>query len=211
MCSEFNCKDAKCKGHRAYGTCFLLPVRGPVSYMLTNNHVVKDGGPNVKIMATRNPAGEFTGRVIGSDSVRDLALIRSKDMPTAQYTPVALAQKSPAPGSRVEIVGYPMSYWHDIGRKDKKVRAWFPIIYKDRNDQQFSVFTGAAPFEGNSGSPGFSQSKVVTIFHTATGVNTLNGPRYTGGIGTPVETIWSFLRDAAQALPDRPELGELFQ
>jgi S1-C subfamily serine protease len=192
----------KCgKAHGGSGTGFLLNVPGQVAYLLTNYHVIEEGGnPDVTVTGTMTGyESKFTARVIGVDTQRDLALLRSHDMPRGRYVPVTLAQRSPPIGTRVEILGYPLAYvWPDAGRADVNRRAWFPLRYETSTTEKQMKFTGHDAYDGQSGSPGFSRGQVVCIFF---------GRTDNGAVGSPVEDVWSFLRDAAITLPERRELS----
>ena len=197
---EHGYKCDKCsKTHTGSGTCFLLDVPGTVSYFLTNYHVVEGDDRNVKIVGTMpGLEGKFSGRVIGVDKGKDLALMRSHDIPKGLYASCMLAARSPPVGTRVEILGYPLSYvWPDVGKSDVQRRAWFPLTYTKPTLEKYMMFTGHHGYDGQSGSPGFARGQVVCVFF---------GRTEDGAVGSSVEDIRDFLYDAALSLPERKEL-----
>jgi hypothetical protein len=199
---EHKHKCDKCSRiHTGSGTSFLLNVPGSqVAYLLTNYHVISEGNnPDVEIVGTiPGYESRFTARVIGTDSDRDLALLRSHDMPKGRYAPVTLAARSPPIGTKVEILGYPLAYtWPQEGKSDVKKRAWFPLKYQNETTTKQMMFIGHHAYDGQSGSPGFASGRVVCIFF---------GRTNNGAVGSPIEDVWDFLHDAAKTLPERREL-----
>lgn len=61
-------------------------IVSPDGFILTNNHVV-EGGVNGTVMVQMNDGREFTARVVGRDSLTDLAVIKieATDLPTATF------------------------------------------------------------------------------------------------------------------------------
>jgi S1-C subfamily serine protease len=101
---------------REHGTCWV--VDASKRWVITNHHVAKPGDkvrvsfPKYRDGELLTEAGHYTaeeaikGRVLRSDSLRDLALIELERLPEG-VSPIELADRSPRPGDELFLVGNP--------------------------------------------------------------------------------------------------------
>lgn len=157
------------------GSGFIINRDG---YILTNDHVIEDGGA---IVVTLRDGHEFTARAIGRDAMTDVALIKI-DAPFA--LPVAPLGDSAAVrvGQWVIAIGSPFGFDHSVTAGIVSARGRFiPGSYDD------FIQTDASINPGNSGGP------LIDLHGAVIGVNsaiyTRTGSSMGIGFAIPVNLI----------------------
>jgi serine protease Do len=146
---------------RNLGTGFIVDKAG---YILTNNHVVERA---TKITVELDDKSEHEGKVIGTDSETDLAVIKievGRDLPVAK-----MGNSDPVkPGDWVLAIGSPFGFDHTVTAGIISARG------RDTVGQQFQNFlqTDAAINPGNSGGPLVNMAGEVIGINTAIISNT---------------------------------------
>jgi serine protease Do len=158
------------------GTGILI---GHSGYVVTNNHVVANGH---RLNVTVSDGRTFEGKVIGSDTVTDVALLRIKawDLPVAELgdsEDLKVGQLALAVGNALGLPGSPtvsMGVVSALGRP----LPWSDFIFEGL------IQTDAAINPGNSGGPLCSiEGKVI-------GINTAMIPFAQGvGFAIPINTV----------------------
>lgn len=97
----------------------IIPIKGAGSgfiiskdgYILTNNHVVSEADKE-KINVTLKDGRQFTGKIIGSDSTLDLAIVKieAKNLPVARLGDSGKIR----PGEWVIAIGNPYQFGHTV-------------------------------------------------------------------------------------------------
>ena len=158
------------------GTGILI---GHSGYVVTNNHVVANGH---RLNVTLNDGRTFEGRVIGSDPVTDVALLRIKawDLPVAELgdsEEIKAGQIVLAVGNALGLPGSPtvsMGVVSALGRP----LPWSDFIFEGL------IQTDAAINPGNSGGP------LCSIEGKVLGINTAMIPFAQGvGFAIPINTV----------------------
>ncbi|MDI3543608.1 MAG: serine protease DegQ [Candidatus Atribacteria bacterium] len=165
---------------KGLGTGFVFRSDG---YILTNAHVVS-GADEIKV--TFLDGREFEGKVIGSDSITDIAVVKidAQDLPTIPLGDSDAARV----GEWLIAIGNPYGLSHTVtvGVLSAKGR---PISAGD-SGQEYENFlqTDAAINPGNSGGP------LLNLKGEAIGINTAILP-YAQGIGfaIPINMVKSIL------------------
>lgn len=163
-----NKKEYESKG---LGSGVIVRKNGNTFYVLTNNHVA---GSATKISVKLNDGREFEGKLVGSDSRIDIALVsfESKD----STIPVAALGDSDKvkPGDICMAFGAPLGYSQSVtqgivsavGRSESSMSSISDYIQTD-----------AAINQGNSGGP------LVNIYGEVIGINTWIASQSGGSIG----------------------------
>ena len=158
------------------GTGILI---GHSGYVVTNNHVVANGH---RLNVTLSDGRTFEGRVIGSDQVTDVALLRIKawDLPVAELgdsEDIKVGQIVLAVGNALGLPGSPtvsMGVVSALGRP----LPWSDFIFEGL------IQTDAAINPGNSGGP------LCSIEGKVLGINTAMVPFAQGvGFAIPINTV----------------------
>ena len=150
------------------GTGFIFQLDGDAAYVMTNHHVI--AGYSVPTVRVRDST-DYNGAVIGSDSIRDIAVIRIccgnfKSVPFAEASEVVV-------GDEIVNIGYALAL-----RGQATVSTG--IISAVRYDSHRStdvIQTDASINPGNSGGP------MLTLDGRVLGINTF---KY---VGTNVEGV----------------------
>ena len=151
------------------GSGFVFKSDKTTSYILTNNHVVKDAD---KIRVQFNDGREFTATVKGRDPHSDVAVIEVK---TGQLPTLPLGDSSQLEvGEWVVAIGNPFGLSHTltVGVVSAKGRTSVGI-----NDYEDFIQTDAAINPGNSGGP------LVNLNGEVVGINTAIFSRSGGYMG----------------------------
>ena len=185
---------------QSLGSGFIISREG---YVVTNSHVI-EGASNIKVLLTNNR--EYTGQIVGTDAVSDLAVIKidaGKDIPSI---PLASKEKVKV-GDLAIAVGNPFglsgSFTLGVISATGRVSG-----INDRN-AAFKNFiqTDASINQGNSGGP------LLNIKGQVIGVNTAiysAGGKGSLGIGfaIPATTASQVVRDIIrQGRVDRGYIG----
>lgn len=166
---------------KGLGSGVIVRRTGDIIYVLTNNHVAGDA---TKISIKLNDGRNFEGKLVGSDSRMDIALVsfESKD----KSIPVAILGDSDAvkTGDICLAMGAPLGYSQSVtqGIVSAKGRSGSGI----GNINDF-IQTDAAINQGNSGGP------LVNIYGEVIGINTWIASQSGGsqglGFSIPINNI----------------------
>jgi len=180
------------------GSGFVLDKAG---HVLTNYHVVEGANRGIKVMLSNKR--NYDAKVVGTDSVHDLALLQI-DAPNLE--PVTLADSSGlSVGQKVYAIGNP------FGLSGTMTRGIISSIRSIRGSGgapiEDAIQTDAAINPGNSGGPLLnSRGEVI-------GINTMiasNGADQSSGIGfaIPINTAKAVLADLTRyGRVKRPSMG----
>jgi hypothetical protein len=159
--------DALSCNAEAVGTGFLIGPR----LVATVDHVVSGA---TKISLIRNGQRIATGRVIGSDPSRDLALIQTS-APVRGFV-FKFADRSPRLGERVIALGFPLNL--PLTVTQGSVSGLARTIPIDGVRRRQLVQTDAAVNHGNSGGPLLSTDTGEVLGLVDLGSTTLNGTAF---------------------------------
>ena len=135
-------------GDRAYGTAFAITDKG---HLITNWHVVEDA-KTIKVIINEK---EHVAKVVGSDKVNDLALLKID----ASTTPLFLGFTTAVDiGDKVLALGYPNP---DIQGKSVKLTDGVVSSLKGLQDDPVRYQISAPIQPGNSGGPLVAQDNSV--------------------------------------------------
>lgn len=141
------------------GTAFVAWVNDSGTYLITANHVIRDGGTR-EVTVTRK-GGSWVGEVIKTDPKNDLALVRVDGHP---QNAAPLWQRPwkghPRTGEQLLLIGSPYGLGGTVttGIVSRVTRKW--------------VQTDAAANPGNSGGPAINrQGRVVGVLLAGGGEN----------------------------------------
>lgn len=165
--------------HEIVATGVLLSER----VLLTANHVAEGTGSSVTVLC----GNEYIDGIATDVSPKyDLALVELA-ADCRQHPKARLAQRDPAVGSRIRIVGYPAGMFRMV--TTGLVSAYHGIEY--RSDVKHSLVTDATLYGGNSGGPVFDDKhRVVGI--VSAGYCLGRGACF--GVIVPLSSIQAFLR-----------------
>ena len=165
---------------RGIGTGFIFREDG---YIITNNHVV-EGADEIKV--TLLDGREFSGKVIGADSLTDIAVVKveAENLPTLSLGDSDTARV----GEFVVAIGNPYGLSHTVtmGVLSAKGRA----VPSGDSGQEYENFlqTDAAINPGNSGGP------LLNLDGEVIGINTAIIPFAQGvGFAIPINMAKSIL------------------
>ncbi len=156
---------------KGLGSGVIVRKTGDTFYVLTNNHVA---GSATKISIKLNDGREFEGKLVGTDSRIDVALVsfESKDstIPVAKLGDSDKVQ----PGDICLAFGAPLGYSQSVTQGI--------VSAVGRNESQMSsisdyIQTDAAINQGNSGGP------LVNIYGEVIGINTWIASSSGGSVG----------------------------
>jgi serine protease Do len=152
-------------------------------YIVTNNHVV-DGAQQIKV--TLNDRRVLTGKVVGTDKMTDLAVIKvnASDLPTVAWGDSTRLQ----PGQTVLAFGSPFGYFQFSVTRGIVSAVNRPNPYSDNPRSRGSfIQTDAAINPGNSGGP------LVNSHGELVGINTFiisnNGAFAGAGFAIPSQIV----------------------
>ncbi len=163
------------------GSGFFISADG---YAVTNTHVI---GESKAIEIQTDDGAIYTAKVVGTDPVSDLALIKVQS--DRSFTPVKFAEKIPRVGEWVLAIGNPFGLGGTVtaGIVSARSRNGIGSPYQDL------VQIDAPVNPGNSGGPTFDQAGEVI------GVNTMIVSPTNGSIGIafaiPIDTVKTVVAD----------------
>lgn len=139
------------------GSGAIYEVDGRTAYIITNQHVVESYN---RVTVTVNDRDEYQGEVLGSDSVRDLAVVR---ICCGDFTSLDFGDASGLEaGDEVVIIGYALGMQGEATVSRGIVSA----IRYDSRHQSDVIQTDAAINPGNSGGPMLSLAGEILGINT---------------------------------------------
>ena len=155
------------------GSGAIYEVDGRTAYIITNQHVVESYN---RVEVTVNDRDEYQGEVLGTDSVRDLAVVK---ICCGSFTSLPFGDASALePGDEVAIIGYPLG----LSGEATVSRGIVSATRYDSRHQSDVIQTDAAINPGNSGGPMLSLSGEILGINTFRIDETQSG-RPTEGLG----------------------------
>lgn len=132
----------------------------PQGYILTNNHVIEDGGP----IHVSTPKGELPARVVGADPMTDLAVLKvdQPDLPSLTFGNSDLLR----PGEEVFAIGYTPFVPNPPSEYVAQVLNLVGSPLRSTARKADFVQTNATLHPGDSGGP------LLNMFGEVVGVNT---------------------------------------
>ena len=154
------------------GSGVIFETQGQTGYIITNHHVV-EGAAQVSV--TVNDSNTYRGSVLGTDSIRDLAVVSicCGSFLALPFGDAATLQ----PGDEVVAVGYPLGLLGEA----TVTRGIVSAIRYDRAHMSDVIQTDAAINPGNSGGP------MLSISGEVLGINTFRHEETDSG--RPVEGL----------------------
>ena len=204
------------------GSGVIFETQGQTGYVITNHHVVEG---DVQVSVIVNDSTTYSGSVLGTDSVRDLAVVSIccgsfRDLP---FGNAAALQ----PGDEVVAIGYALG----LPGQATVTRGIVSAVRYDSTHRSDVIQTDAAINPGNSGGPMLSMSGKILGINTFRHEKTQSGRPVEGlgfaisgttvqqqipilRIGTPAPTPTPTRRPTATPTPGRtsdfgPTSGEL--
>lgn len=159
---------------RGTGSGFLFLKRGGTGYIITCAHVT-GGADKVQIVFGSGTTSErsFEGRVIGSDSDRDLACVILKEAKDLPGTLDILTKTAVTETENVYVAGFPFGRMLAAGAKNPEIsisKVSVSSVRRDTDNRVVAVQMSGDVNPGNSGGPvidakgkvvGVAQSKVL--------------------------------------------------
>ena len=154
------------------GSGVIFETQGQTGYVITNHHVVEG---DVQVSVIVNDSTTYSGSVLGTDSVRDLAVVSIccgsfRDLP---FGNAAALQ----PGDEVVAIGYALG----LPGQATVTRGIVSAVRYDSTHRSDVIQTDAAINPGNSGGPMLSMSGKIL------GINTFGYEKTQSG--RPVEGL----------------------
>ena len=148
------------------GSGAIFETQGRTAYIVTNHHVVEG---SAEVSVTVNDSAEYQGTVLGTDAVRDLAVVR---ICCGSFRILPFGDASTLePGDEVVAIGYALGLLGEA----TITRGIVSAIRYDANYLSDVIQTDAAINPGNSGGPMLSPAGQML------GINTFRYDRTEGG------------------------------
>ncbi len=158
------------------GSGAIFETQGRTGYVITNHHVV-EGAAEVNV--TVNDSSSYRGTVLGTDSVRDLAVVR---ICCGSFRALPFGDASHLePGDEIVAIGYALG----LSGEATITRGIVSAIRYDTDYRSDIIQTDAAINPGNSGGPMLSMSGEILGINTFRIDETLSG-RSAAGLGFAV-------------------------
>ena len=139
------------------GSGVIFEAQGRTAYIITNHHVV-EGVAQANV--TVNDSASYAGTVLGTDSVRDLAVVR---ICCGSFSKLAFGDASGLePGDEVVAIGYALG----LSGEASITRGIVSAIRYDSGRRSDVIQTDAAINPGNSGGPMLSMSGEIMGINT---------------------------------------------
>ena len=137
------------------GSGAIFDTQGQTAYIITNHHVIEDAS---RVTVTVNDSDHYTATVLGSDSTRDLAVIR---ICCGQFRKLDFGDASRLePGDEIIAIGYALGFQGEA----TITRGIVSAIRYDAEYRSDVIQTDAAVNPGNSGGPMLSMDgKIIGI------------------------------------------------
>ncbi len=181
------------------GSGVIFETRGRTGYVVTNHHVVEGYS---QVTVTVDDSNTYRGSVLGTDSVRDLAVVSicCGSFHTLTFDNAATLR----PGDEVAAMGYPLG----LPGEATVTRGIVSAVRYDSNYRSEVIQTDAAINPGNSGGPMLSMSGKILGINTF-GYETTRDGRPVEGLGfaisgTTVQQQIPMLQTAAPAPTPEP-------
>ena len=148
------------------GSGVIFETQGRTGYVITNHHVVEG---EVQVSVVVNDSTTFRGSVLGTDSIRDLAVLSicCGSFQTLPFGNAAVLQ----PGDEVVAIGYPLG----LPGEATVTRGIVSAVRYDSAYRSDVIQTDAAINPGNSGGPMLSMSGEILGINTFGYETTLSG------------------------------------
>ena len=157
MISRVRPAVVKIQTNLSTGTGAIFDTQGQTGFVITNHHVI-EGASLVRVVV--NDSTPYRGTVLGSDPVRDLAIV---SICCDSFHSLSLGDVShPDPGDAVFALGYPLG----IAGQATLTRGIVSAIRYDSKRQSEVIQTDAAINPGNSGGPMLSVSGEILGINT---------------------------------------------
>ena len=167
------------------GTGFIIDKAG---FILTNNHVV-EGAETIKVsFAGATDGQEFSAKVVGRDTLDDVALIQLTEMPAQPLQEAKFGDSSQLQqGDWVMAIGNPFGLGHTVtvGVISALGRPFGGLPQREQPMLQ----TDAAINPGNSGGPLLNIRGEVVGMNTAIYTNPSQSANIGIGFATPINTL----------------------
>ena len=167
------------------GTGFIIDKAG---FILTNNHVV-EGAETIKVsLAGGAPGEEFSAKVVGRDTLLDVALLQLTEMPAATLQEAKFGDSSQLQqGDWVMAIGNPFNLGHTVtvGVISALGRPFGGVAQRTQPMLQ----TDAAINPGNSGGPLLNIRGEVVGMNTAIFTNESQSANIGIGFATPINQL----------------------
>ena len=137
------------------GSGAIFDTQGQTAYIITNHHVIEDA---LRVTVTVNDSDHYTATVLGSDSTRDLAVIR---ICCGQFRKLDFGNASNLqPGDEIIVIGYALG----LPGEATITRGIISAIRYYTSHRSDVIQTDAAINPGNSGGPMLSaDGKIIGI------------------------------------------------
>ena len=139
------------------GSGVIFETQGRTGYVITNHHVVEG---EVQVSVIVNDSTTYSGSVLGTDSVRDLAMVSicCGNFQTLPFGNAATLQ----PGDEVVAIGYALG----LPGQATVTRGIVSAVRYDSTHRSDVIQTDAAMNPGNSGGPMLSMSGEILGINT---------------------------------------------
>ena len=167
------------------GSGAIFNTQDRTAFIVTNHHVVEGFA---EVTVTINDSTRFTGTVMGTDPVRDLAVVTicCGNFPTLSFGSASILE----PGDEVVAIGYVLG----LSGEATITRGIVSATRYDSSRQSEVIQTDAALNPGNSGGPMLSMTGQIVGINTFR-IEESDGGRATQGLGFAVseETVQQIL------------------
>jgi serine protease Do len=185
------------------GTGFIVDKAG---FILTNNHVV-EGADDIRVSLYGSGRTEsFAAKVIGRDSLLDVALIQLAEMPAAALQEAKFGDSAQMqPGDWVVAIGNPFNLSHTV--TVGVISALGRPLGGVPGREQPMLQTDAAINPGNSGGPLLNVRGEVVGINTAIYTTTQSAANMGIGFATPINAIRDLLPQLRNGKVIRGRIG----
>ena len=178
------------------GSGAIFDTQGQTAYIITNHHVIEDAS---RVTVTVNDSDHYTATVLGSDSTRDLAVIR---ICCGQFRKLDFGDVSSLePGDEIIAIGYALGFQGEA----TITRGIVSAIRYDSEYRSDVIQTDAAVNPGNSGGPMLSlDGKIIGI--NTFGYDETQSGRPVEGLNFAISgtTVQNLIPDCAPHPPSPP-------
>jgi serine protease Do len=185
------------------GTGFIIDKSG---FILTNNHVV-EGADDIRVSLFGGGRTEsYAAKVIGRDSLTDIALIQLTDMPSAPLQEARFGDSAQMqPGDWVVAIGNPFNLSHTV--TVGVISALGRPLGGVPGREQPMLQTDAAINPGNSGGPLLNIRGEVVGINTAIYTDAQRAANIGIGFATPINAIRDLLPQLRNGKVTRGKIG----